>query len=64
MKNKDAMYKPEWNWLGRSLENYKSMHPKAAGAKTLTEARKLAFGNKPKRFSCCTAGCAQCNGKR
>lgn len=41
-----AKYKPDWQWLGRNLDNYISMHPKAAGAKTLTQARKLAFGTK------------------
>lgn len=39
----------ESNWLGRSLSNYIAMHPKARGARTLTEARILAFGKKPKR---------------
>lgn len=51
-----SIYSPQSEWLGRSLENYKSMH--AAGAeskgvadklrqaKTLTEARKIMFGYK------------------
>lgn len=30
----------------RSLKNYIEQHPIAKGARTLTEARKLAFGNK------------------
>lgn len=40
----------ESTWLGRSLTNYVAMHPKAKGAKTLTEARKLAFGSKNKKY--------------
>jgi hypothetical protein len=54
---KDAnIHKPDWNWLGRSLDNYKSMHAaeaatrgvgeKLKAAKTLTEARKIVFGYK------------------
>lgn len=45
-------------WLGRSLSNYKDMHRSTAenkgvlkeflNAKTLTEARKVAFGLKRK----------------
>lgn len=48
--------KPEWEWLGRSLPNYKSMHASTAkskgvseafqSAKTLTQARKILFGYK------------------
>lgn len=30
----------------RSLENYIKQHPKAKGARTLTEARRMAFGSK------------------
>jgi hypothetical protein len=45
-------YRPEGEWLGRSLKNYVEQHPKAKGAKTLTEARKLAFGSKPKTNTC------------
>lgn len=30
----------------RNLQNYIKLHPKATGARTLTEARKLAFGTK------------------
>lgn len=51
----------EWQWLGRSLVNYISMHPKAKGASTLTEARRLAFGNKPKSNMC---KCGQLNCRR
>lgn len=65
MKEKDrSLYKPEWEWYGRSLENYKRLHPKASGAKTLTEARRLAFGPKQKRFTCCKDGCCQCAKRR
>lgn len=42
----DAKYHPGWRWYGRNLANYIAMHPKAAGATTLTQARKLAFGHK------------------
>jgi len=42
----ELIYRPSGSWAGRSLENYISLHPKAKGAKTLTEARKLAFGYK------------------
>lgn len=52
IENKDSHYKPGWEWLGRSLANYIDMHPQAKGAKTLTEARRLAFGNKGKSFVC------------
>jgi hypothetical protein len=30
----------------RNLANYIRQHPKASGARTLTEARRLAFGSK------------------
>lgn len=30
----------------RSLENYIKQHPKAQGAATLTEARRMAYGEK------------------
>lgn len=52
-------YKSLNTWAGRSLENYLKMHPKAKGAKTLTEARLKAFGPKPKRlhFDKCSRGC-------
>jgi len=50
------LYKPEWNWYGRSLDNYKNMHAKLAkekgvsvefqACKTLTQARKVLFGFK------------------
>jgi hypothetical protein len=52
----DAKHKPEWNYLGRNLENYKALHAKTAedkgvgaalkAAKTLTQARKIVFGYK------------------
>ena len=45
-KEDEAKYRPGYTWAGRSLENYISMHPKAKGARTLTEARKMAFGHK------------------
>lgn len=48
----------ESKWFGRSLDNYKSMHEKAARdkevwkqfseAKTLTQARKILYGYKKK----------------
>lgn len=38
------------NWLGRSLENYIKQHPKAKGARSLTEAKAMAFGNKSKKM--------------
>ncbi len=47
------------NWRGRSLKNYKRQHHATArnagvlddflGAQTLTEARKILFGTKPKQ---------------
>jgi len=52
------MSKVEYKWLGRSLNNYKSMHTPTAkdkgvlkelmNAKTLTQARKIVFGYKKK----------------
>lgn len=51
----------ESTWNGRSLANYISMHPKAAGAKTLTQARALAFGAKKKNYGC---KCGQTGCKR
>lgn len=42
----------EIKWLGRSLKNYIILHPKAEGARTLTEARRKAFGNKTKTLAC------------
>ena len=49
----------ESKWLGRSLENYKSIHKATAttkgcleaflSAKTLTQAKKILFGEKFKR---------------
>lgn len=51
-----SIYKPESNWCGRSLKNYKLMHRDSAAERdnvkafdrcdTLTAARKLAFGLK------------------
>ncbi len=53
MKEKDfAQFQSRNTWSGRSLTNYIINNPKAKGAKTLTEARRLAFGAKPKSFSC------------
>lgn len=46
MQSKKPTNYTEIGWYGRSLENYKAIHPKAKVAKTLTEARKLAFGMK------------------
>lgn len=53
------MKKVEYNWLGRSLSNYKSMQESVAksrgclkqlqNAKTLTEARKVVYGVKSKQ---------------
>lgn len=53
IENKD---RPEWEWLGRSLTNYKDMHSSTAkeknvsaefqSAKTLTQAKKILFGYK------------------
>jgi hypothetical protein len=49
----DFMWKKsESTWLGRSLANYIALNPKAKGAKTLTEARKMAFGAKQKNHGC------------
>lgn len=54
----NVIHTPEYNWLGRSLDNYKDMHAKTAAdkgvtaelraAKTLTQARKIVFGYKKK----------------
>lgn len=53
---KNQKYKPEYNWYGRSLDNYKKMHRNLAEGRgigkrfqectTLTEARKVLFGLK------------------
>jgi hypothetical protein len=59
-EKQELVYRPDWNWAGRSLSNYIAMHPKAKGASTLTEARKMAFGVKQKRFTCCRDKCSQC----
>jgi len=47
-------------WKGRDLENYKEMHQETAKkngvldqfmkCKTLTQARKVLFGDKPKKY--------------
>lgn len=47
-------------WKGRSLENYKEMHKETAdrngvireflAARTLTQARKILFGEKKKQY--------------
>jgi hypothetical protein len=51
----------ENKWAGRSLSAYLSMHPKSEGAKTLTEARRKAFGMKKKTLEC---RCRQANCRR
>lgn len=66
MKDTDlSIYRPETTWGGRSLTNYISQHPKARGAKSLTEARRKAFGEKQKNFGCkCKqAACKRSGGK-
>lgn len=45
-------FKSGQTWIGRSLVNYIALHPKAKGAPTLTKARQLAFGAKPKNLMC------------
>ena len=55
----EAVYRPGWRWAGRSLENYKAMQAGVAKAKgvserliatkTLTQARKVVYGTKPKQ---------------
>lgn len=52
IKNVDSTFRPEYHWFGRNLESYISMHPKARGAKTLTQARQMAFGFKKKNYGC------------
>lgn len=59
-EKEEQIYRPGWQWNGRSLTNYIAMHPKAKGAKTLTEARKMVFGVKQKRYTCCRDKCPQC----
>jgi hypothetical protein len=59
-QNPDAKYHPEGHWAGRSLSNYIDMHPKAKGARTLTQARIMAFGPKTKRVGSCPCGNAGC----
>lgn len=49
-------HRPKYEWLGRSLDNYKRMHRNTVekkgvieaftGAKTLTQAKKILFGYK------------------
>ena len=65
-EEQQAKYKPDWRWNGRSLDNYKTMHPKAREADTLTEARKLAFGikNKSNSCKCGLLNCARSSGKK
>jgi hypothetical protein len=58
--NVDTKYHPEGHWAGRSLSNYIDMHPKAKGARTLTQARILAFGPKTKRVGSCSCGNTAC----
>ncbi len=50
--NQKTFYGSGQTWVGRNLANYISQNAKAKGAKTLTEARKLAFGEKPKSNAC------------
>jgi hypothetical protein len=53
-------------WHGRSLEGYIAIHPKAAGARTLTQARIMAFGEKESRVGVCNCQqntCQRYNGK-
>jgi len=51
---KDPNFKSAW--LGRSLPNYilrnSEKHPEIVHARTLTEARKIVFGPKPKNYTC------------
>jgi hypothetical protein len=47
-------------WTGRSLDNYIAMHPKAAGARSLTEARQKAFGEKQPKVGVCQCGQPGC----
>lgn len=74
MNDKDtikAMYFPEGNYLGRSLDSYKSTQAKIAASlgvgeqlkasKTLTEARKIVYGKKVKRD---TSGSSEFSTKR
>jgi len=61
MKASDSQYRSGQTWIGRSLANYIALHPKAKDAKSLTEARRLAFGAKPKTFTC---KCGQSTCKR
>lgn len=48
-------------WCGRSLDNYKAMHrastPEVMSARSLTEARRIVFGEKTKKVGVC--GCKQ-----
>lgn len=73
-KNEENTHRPEWRWNGRSLENYKAMHRNAVpknreieflAARSLTQARKIAFGVKQKSTSCrCgQASCRRRDGK-
>lgn len=48
----ELVYRPSSTWHGRSLENYISLHPKAKGATTFTQAKKMAFGEKQKKTGC------------
>ena len=59
--NDKSMYESRQTWVGRSLANYKAQHPKAKDAVSLTEARRMAFGAKPKSFTC---KCGQFNCQR
>ncbi len=59
------------NWLGRNLDNYKSIHAEMAKEKgiyeqlmacpTYTAAKRLLYGKKDKHYTCCTAGCGSSN---
>lgn len=55
-KEETNIHRPEYEWLGRSLDNYKQMHMQVAKSKgvseqlqncsTLTQARKIVYGYK------------------
>lgn len=55
----NQIHKPGWQWLGRKLESYQTIHRKTAeskkvltaflNARTLTQAKKILFGVKRKQ---------------
>lgn len=47
-------------WFGRNLDNYVAQHPKAQGAKSLTEARVMAFGERESKVGVCNCGQNSC----